>query len=1098
MKHIKQWHRVAVVAVLLSLMCSVSVGAYDFKANNIYYNINDKTLTAEVTFASNSYNSYSGQVVIPATVSNSGKTYDVTAVGENAFRDCSGLTGVTFGSNVSTIGKRAFLNCSALTTVTITEGVTEIDDYAFAQCSALQLVIMDNDAPLQVGNGAFMSCSSLQDVRWQSCENLEGRGGLASLGTKAFAYCTSLPGIMLPGNLEHLGTSIFEGCTVFTFIIVTAEQPLALSGDPFALIRSVGISVPSSGQAGVTADRYRNAVGWNKYVINESPYTFKDFYGCTYLKTSSSTVALTGMLIPYPEVNVRNSLTGYGGEVYYVTSIGDQAFKGAEITSINTNNALRLKEIGTESFANCANLTNVSLIEGINVMGERAFASCTALQTIKLPSTLRTISKGAFDGCTSLNDVKLQLGASVLSENAFAHCTSLTTLSLPRSITSVEDNVLNGASALTEILVDPNCPYYASIEGVLYELNYSEGLDPYDAAKFRKLVVYPPRKVGEMLYIPPGVTEIRPAAIQNALYLKKIAIPPTTTTFGDNCFNGTGIQYINYRCPTPSNEGTNGITAALKSNATLQVPVGTAGDYQSLSAWQGFKAIVERYDVHDDDQFVYDWNSHDQVTLVDIKPAAVDASGIVTLPLGMTLNGRDYFISELRNTSTAQVAQQIKRLKINCDSLAIIDLSDDINPLSALSALEVISLTPANPFFKLEDNVLYDYRGRKVYYYLRSNPQESFTLPATVDSIMPQAFANNKNIKVLISNSSLKCFGNKAFENCTSLQLVDKINYVAHISDRAFAGCTALTTINGGEKLNRIGNEAFLNCSNLKQFPFCHGMVVDVGNHAFKGCSSLTVVVFAFTLKTIGDGAFEDCTSLNKVFFTTDIENMGQRLFKGCAALSEVWLNNATPQQVGNDFFDTSASFTLYVPQSAVGAYSTTAPWNRASQVKTCHFLDNGPDVNNDKLVNAFDVTLIYSVLLGGTDNEFVNNCDVNHDGAVTAADISIIYNYILYESTVLMPYWFIGNNSNPIEQFISMTDEHQKIRAIENDTENFVTSGFMVVTDHPQVANLTYGTSQGVPYFELVPVAPGYFTLVAIVDNGTGNYYRTFPLVVQ
>ena len=1098
MKHIKQWHRIAVVSVFLSLMCSVSVCAYDFSANNIYYNINPVTLTAEVTFASNSYNSYSGQVVIPATVSNSGMTYDVTAVGENAFRDCSALTGVTIGANVTTIGKRAFLNCTSLTTVTITEAVTEIADYAFAQCSALQVVTMNNDAPLQVGNDAFLRCTSLQDVKWNSCSNLEGRGGLASLGTNAFAHCTSLPGIMLPGNIEHLGTSIFEGCTVFTYIIVTAEQPLALSGDPFALIKSVGISVPSSGQAGVTADRYRNAVGWNKYVIKETPYTFKDFYGCTYLKTSSSTVALTGMLIPYPEVNVRNSITGYGGEKYYVTSIGDQAFKGAEITSLNTGNALRLKEIGAESFANCANLTNVLLREGITVMGERAFAACTALKTMQLPSTLRIIPKGAFDGCTSLTDVKLQLGASVLSENAFAHCSSLTTLSLPRSITSVEDNVLNGALALREILVAPDCPYYASIEGVLYELNYGEGLDPDEAAKFSKLAVYPPNKEDEILYIPPGVTEIRTAAVTNASHLKKIAIPPTTTIFGDNCFGGTSIQFINYRCTTPTNEGTNGITAALKSSATLQVPVGTAGYYQSLSAWQGFKAIVERYDVHDDGEFVYDWNLRDQVTLVDIKPAAIDASGVVTLPSVMTINGRDYSISELRNTATAQVAHQVKRLDINCDSLAVIDLSGDINPLAALTTLEAISISPANPFFKIVDNVLYDSRVDKLYYYLRAKTQESFTLPITVDSIMTQAFANNKNLKVLVSNKSLKSFGNKAFENCTSLQFVDKINNVTSIKYRAFAGCTALTTVNGGERINLIGDEAFKDCSKLQHFPLCHGMLMSLGSHAFMGCSSLTMAVLSSTLTTIGDGAFENCTSLNKVFFTAAIKNLGQQLFKGCPVLSEVWLCNATPQQVGNDFFDTTASFTLYVPQDAVGAYSTSAPWNRASQIRTCRFLDNGPDVNSDMVVNAYDLTILYSVLLGDEGNEFVNHCDVNHDGGITVADITAIYDYMLYSSAVSTPYSFKGNFGEPIEQVISMTDEHQRIIAKDNATNNFVTSGLLVVADHPQVVTLTNGSSQGVPYYEVVPVAPGYFSLVAIVGKGNSYYYQAFPMVIQ
>ncbi len=1099
MRHIKQWHRVAVVAAVMSLVCSVSVGAYDFSAGNIYYNINEKTLTAEVTYASDSYNSYSGMVVVPANVNNNGKTYNVVAVGDNAFRDCTGLTGVILGPNVATIGNRAFLNCSALTAVNITVGVTEIGDYAFAQCSTLNTVIMNNDAPLQVGNGAFMRCSSLNSVKWNSAETLDGRGGLTSLGTNAFAYCTSLTKITLPGDIQHLGTTIFDGCTSMKSIFVIDEQPLPLSGDPFALASSTIIYVPSTGQAGVTASLYRSAMWWRNYRIIEMAYSFYDHDGYTYLKTSSGTVALKGTIRSKNDVVVRNSITDYNGNVYYVTSISDQAFRGTGVTTLNTSNAKRLTTIGNKSFADCASLTDVSLIEGITMMGDSAFASCTALDSIQLPSTLRVVPNGAFDGCSSLGDVDIWHGVTTISEHAFAHCTSLTSLSLPSSVSSVEGNALYGSTALEEIFVASNSPYYASIGGVLYERKYGPEVAPDEMDEMEKLTIYPPAKTGEILYIPPGVTEIEAYAIQNAAYLKHVAIPPTTTVFGENCFEGTALQTINYRCKQPSDDGTDGITATLKANTTLQVPVGTSNDYKALSAWQGFKIIVERYDVCGDEEFVYDWNSSHQVTLVDIKPAAVQASGKVTLPLGMTLNDKEYVITELKNTSTAQVAQQVKNLVLGCDSLAIIDLTDDINPLAALTSLEAIYIGN-NSHFMISDNVLYSKKGKLLYYYLRSKTQESFNLPAAVDTIMPQAFASNDNLKVFTASRALRHIGNRAFEGCAALLTVDNVRYITGIGNRAFACCAALSTVNGGERLGSIGSEAFLGCSSLRQFPFAHGMLVEIGDHAFKGCSSLTVAVLSSTLAKIGDGAFENCTALSRAFFISEVSDMGHQLFKGCTSLSELWLSNTVPPQVGNDYFASPTSVKLYVPKNAVSAYHSTSPWSNVSQVNSCHYLDNGPDVNNDRSVNAFDVTLTYSVLLGDIDLESVSHCDVNHDGAVTAADITIIYDFILNSDNASLAYSFVDHYGNNLADdfYVSMDDGHKIVRAFVGDTNDYVTTGLSGVTDNTNVANVTLGTSQGVQYLDLVPVAPGYFTMVGIVNNGTSYFYRAFPMVVQ
>ncbi len=1097
MKHFKQWHRVAVIAVFLSLMCYVKVGAFDFSVNNIYYNINEKTLTAEVTYSSDAYNSYSGQVVIPATVTSGGKTYNVAAVGENAFRDCTGLTAVTFGANVATIGKRAFLNCSALSAITITEAITEIGDYAFAQCGGLNIVTMNNDAPLQLGNGTFLRCSSLTNVKWQSSENLEGRGGVVAVGTNAFAHCTSLSSIVLPGVIEQLGTSIFDGCTGLTSITVTAEQPLLLSGDPFGLSGSATIYVPSSGQAGVSASLYQNAVGWRDYTIAELPYSFIDSDGYTYLKTSAGAVALNGSQTARTNVDVRNSITGYSGENYHVTSISDQAFKSRSIVSVNTSDAYNLKTIGYESFAGCASLANVTLAEGITTMGERAFASCTTLKTIKLPSTLRTVAKGAFDGCASLKNVTLQFGVTTIREDAFAHCTGLFSLRLPRSISSVEAGAFRGATALEDIFVDSGNRWYGDIEGVLYERKYIEGMDPEESQLMNKLVLYPSNREDEALYIPPSVTEIKAYAIQNAPHLKTVAVPPATTVFGDNCFDGTAIEYLNYRSKSPSEEGTSGITAALKAGATLQVPEGATGNYLALAAWQGFKAIVERYDVYDDNKFVYDWNNGNGMTLVDIKPAAVDASGLVALPATRLINGKGYFITELRNTATAQVAQQVKNLKIDCDSLAVIDLTDNINPLAVLTSLEAISISAKNLNFKIIDNILYNYKGNKLYYYLHSKSQEEFSLPSAVDTIMPMAFAYNDKLKVFKADSHLKLIGNRAFEWSTKLHTIDKLKTVTKIGSRAFANCLALTTVNGCEQLSSIGDEAFLRCGALRQFPFCNGVITAIGSRAFKECTSLTVAVLGRVLKSVGDGAFEGCTSLSKAFVTSEA-SLGDHLFKGCSSLSELWLSSNTPSLVGNDFFETPASVTLYVPQEAISAYHSTSPWSSTAQINACQYIYNGADVNNDKYINAYDITVVMSVLLGVEDVALVGNCDVNGDGVITAADITIIYDYILTGVDTSVDYRFVNSKDEGIGHYMVLAEGAQQIRAIKHDSSNYVASGLNGVSDNASVAGVTMGTIQGAQCINLMPNALGYFTLVAIVNDGSVSHYCAYPIVVR
>ncbi|MEP3237089.1 MAG: leucine-rich repeat domain-containing protein, partial [Flavobacteriaceae bacterium] len=111
-------------ALLLALLCTTSYGQ-DFTATNgIAYTISGSEVSAT------GYTGNDTAVEIPNTVTNSGNTYDVTSIGDDAFRD-NQLTSVEIPESVTDIKYGAFRG-NQLTSVTIHDTVTSIGTYAFA------------------------------------------------------------------------------------------------------------------------------------------------------------------------------------------------------------------------------------------------------------------------------------------------------------------------------------------------------------------------------------------------------------------------------------------------------------------------------------------------------------------------------------------------------------------------------------------------------------------------------------------------------------------------------------------------------------------------------------------------------------------------------------------------------------------------------------------------------------------------------------------------------------------------------------------------------------------------------------------------------
>ena len=212
-------------SLFLALVATTSLWAYgyDFQSGNLYYKIFSET-TVQVTYRGydyDSYDEYSGEVIIPSTVTYYGTTYNVTRIGSSAFRDCSSLTSITIPNSVEYIGEYAFRYCSSLTSVTIGNSVIKIGVLAFDVCSSLVSMVVES------GNTRYDSrdnCNAIietaTNILIAGCQNTIIPNSVTTIGSYAFSGCSSLTSVTIPNSVTSIRSCAFCDCSKLTSVTI--------------------------------------------------------------------------------------------------------------------------------------------------------------------------------------------------------------------------------------------------------------------------------------------------------------------------------------------------------------------------------------------------------------------------------------------------------------------------------------------------------------------------------------------------------------------------------------------------------------------------------------------------------------------------------------------------------------------------------------------------------------------------------------------------------------------------------------------------------------------------------------------------------------
>lgn len=239
--------------------------------------------------------------------------------------------------------------------------------------------------------------------------------------------------------------------------------------------------------------------------------------------TYNDSVKLSGEVV-IPATIVHDGIT------YHVTRIGDNAFRGCPMTSID-------------------------IPEGVTAINFFAFNGCSHLEYIEFPNSLVSLGRWVFYNCLSIKN-----------------------LNIPRNLTDIAYTALAGLSGLVYYTCSPFNPKYKAVDGILYNKDMT------------MLVAYPQAAPATSFTIPGSITSLYDYCMHNCDNLTEVNIPESVTYFGMNIFSGSdNIESID----VPDGVTKMGVTVFGQCSKLSHVHLPASLDSIKSSCFYGCNSLTE-------------------------------------------------------------------------------------------------------------------------------------------------------------------------------------------------------------------------------------------------------------------------------------------------------------------------------------------------------------------------------------------------------------------------------------------------------------------------------------------------------------------------
>ncbi|MFC6259492.1 leucine-rich repeat protein [Levilactobacillus fujinensis] len=312
----------------------------------------------------------SGLLNLPSTYVANGKTYQVTSIGPDAFASqtglTTGLTGVTFGNGLQSIGESAFAYLNNLKTANFTadQALTTIGSQAFVGTGLTQITLpnsvttIGSDAFKYVGgittlqlptNLVSLGAGSFSENLNLTTADLTPATGLTTIGNEAFAG-DGLTALTIPATVQDIDVGAFMTNQQLTDVrFASASQLVTIADSAFmydTALKTVTLpdSVQTIGAQAFLSDQSLQTVSLGSGVrnIDANAFTYDGKLTTVDLSRATQLVAIGDGAFEYAGLSGTLTLPAN------VQSLGNLAFAGNQITTLNLDNALQ--SLGNDVF----------------------------------------------------------------------------------------------------------------------------------------------------------------------------------------------------------------------------------------------------------------------------------------------------------------------------------------------------------------------------------------------------------------------------------------------------------------------------------------------------------------------------------------------------------------------------------------------------------------------------------------------------------------------------------------------------------------------------------------------------------------------------